>query len=86
MAKTNLAQHEQHLKSLDETIQEIDASYQQVVDSHKQTDNRLHEIVHSHKQKYSVLCDLSNLIFSLFQVARDLRDIHLEFEKEHKGI
>jgi ABC-type transporter Mla subunit MlaD len=86
MAIQNLSQHAQHLKSLDETIQEIDVSYQQVIDSHKQTDNRLREIAVSHKQTYSVLCDLSNLIFGLFQVAKDLREIHLAFEKEQKGI
>jgi ABC-type transporter Mla subunit MlaD len=86
MAIQNLSQHAQHLKSLEGAIQEIDASYQQVIDSHEKTDNRLREIAGSHKQTYSVLCDLSNLIFGLFQVAKDLREIHLAFEKEHKGI
>jgi len=67
MAKTNLAQLGQHLKSLETTTQEIDQSYQQVVDPHK--------------QMYGGLCDLSNLIFELFRIVRDLREIHLELEK-----
>lgn len=40
------------------------------------------KVVDSHKQMYSGLCDLSNFVFGLFQIARDLRDIHLEFERE----
>ena len=68
MSKSNLAQHEQHLKLLEANIKEIDDSYQQVIDSHKQMDKGLHEI--------------SNLIFNLFLIASDLRENRLEFEKE----
>ncbi len=67
MAVKNLSQHEQHLKLLEANIKEIDDSYQQVIDSHKQMDKGLHEI--------------SNLIFNLFLIASDLRTTHLEFEK-----
>jgi hypothetical protein len=67
MAKTNLSQHEQHLKSLETNLKEIDGSYQQIVDSHQQMNNGLHAI--------------SNLIFKLFLIASDLRETHLEFEK-----
>jgi len=68
MAKTNLAQHEQHLKSLEANLKEIDGSYQQIVDSHQQMNNGLHAI--------------SNLIFKLFLIASDLRETRLGFEKE----
>jgi hypothetical protein len=68
MARTNLAQHEQHLKSLEANLKEIDGSYQQIVDSHQQMNNGLHAI--------------SNLIFKLFLIASDLRETRLEFEKD----
>jgi hypothetical protein len=67
MAKLNLAQHEQYLKLLEENLKEIDGSYQQIVDSHQQMNNGLHAI--------------SNLIFKLFLIARDLRENRLELEK-----
>jgi flagellar biosynthesis chaperone FliJ len=68
MAKTNLSQHEQHLKSLEANLKEIEGSYQQIVDSHQQMNNGLHAI--------------SNLIFKLFLIASDLRETRLEFEKD----
>ena len=82
MAAKNLAQHEQHLKLLEENLKEFDKSYQQVVDSHKQKDNALQQVVDLHKKMYGGLCDLSNLIFGLFQIAKDLRETYFEFEKE----
>ena len=86
MSKTNLAQHVQHLKSLETTTQEIDQSYQQIVDSHKQKDDALQQVVDSHKQMYNGLCDLSNLIFGLFQIVRDLKETHLILEKESQEL
>ena len=67
MAKTNLAQHEQHLKSLETNLKEIDGSYQKIVDSHQKMNNGLHAI--------------SNLIFKLFLIVNDLRETRLGFEK-----
>jgi len=67
MAKTNLSQHEQHLKSLETNLKEIDGSYQKIVDSNQKMNNGLHAI--------------SNLIFKLFLIVNDLRETRLEFEK-----
>jgi flagellar biosynthesis chaperone FliJ len=67
MAKTNLSQHEQHLKSLETNLKEIDGSYQKIVDSHQEMNNGLHAI--------------SNLIFKLFLIVNDLREARFEFEK-----
>ena len=68
MAKTNLGQHEQHLKLLEASIKEIDDSYQHIIDSHQ--------------QMYNGLSDVSNLIFKLYLIANDLRETRLLFEKE----
>lgn len=82
MAKTNLAQHEQLLKSLEESVKEIDTSYQQVIESHKKS-RELKELEKETEEKmYDGLCDLSNLIFGLFQIANDLRESRLELEKD----
>lgn len=67
MAKTNLSQHEQYLKSLEKNLKEIDGSYQKIVDSHQEMNNGLHAI--------------SNLIFKLFLIVNDLREARFEFEK-----
>lgn len=68
MAKTNLAQHEQHLKSLETSIKEI-------CDKHREVNDVLHD-------SWSMLNEMWSMTLKLFVVVEDVRQARLEFEKK----
>ncbi len=67
MAKTNLAQHEQHLKSLETSIKEI-------CDKHREVNDVLHD-------SWNMLNEMWSMTLKLFVVVEDVRQVRLEFEK-----
>lgn len=67
MAKTNLAQHEQHLKSLETSIKEI-------CDKHREVNDVLHD-------SWNMLNEMWSMTLKLFVVVEDVRQTCLEFEK-----
>jgi len=69
MAKSNLSQHEQLLKSLEKSIREI-----------CQMQNEVDDTLH---QAWVLSNTVRNMTLQLFVVADDLRAIRLDFEKEN---
>jgi hypothetical protein len=67
MAKSNVAQHEQHLKLLEKSIREI---------SEKQN-----EVEDAQNKAWHLLNKARNMTMQLFVIADDLRTSRLEFEK-----
>jgi len=67
MAKSNLAQHEQHLKLLEKSIREI---------SEKQN-----EVEDAQNKAWHLLNKARNMTMQLFVIADDVRASRLEFEK-----
>ncbi|NBT86498.1 MAG: hypothetical protein EBT45_08430 [Alphaproteobacteria bacterium] len=70
MAKSNVAQHEQHLKSLESSIKEI-------CDKHRDTQEAIHDT-------WKTLNDMWSMTMQLFVVIEEVRETRLEFEKEYK--
>jgi ABC-type transporter Mla subunit MlaD len=68
MAKSNLSQHEQLLKTLEKSIREI---------SEKQ--NEVDDTIH---QAWALSNTVRNMTMQLFVMADDLRSTRLDFEKE----
>ena len=68
MAKTNLTQHEQHLKSLEMSIKEI-------CDKHREVNDVLHD-------SWNMLNKMWSITLQLFVIIEDLRHVRLEFKKE----
>ena len=68
MAKINLAQHEQHLKSLETSIKEI-------CDKHREVNDVLHD-------SWNMLNKMWSITLQLFVIVKDLRHVRLEFKKE----
>ena len=68
MAKSNLAQHELHLKALEKSIREI---------SEKQN-----EVEDAQNKAWHLLNKARNMTMQLFVIADDVRDTRLQFEKE----
>jgi len=69
MAKSNLSQHEQLLKSLEKSIREI-----------CQMQNDVDDTLH---QAWVLSNTVRNMTLQLFVVADDLRATRLDFEKEN---
>lgn len=67
MAKINLAQHEQHLKSLETSIKEI-------CDKHREVNDVLHD-------SWNMLNEMWSMTLKLFVVVEDVRQASLVFEK-----
>lgn len=67
MAKTNLAQHEQHLKLLETSTKEI-------CDKHKQIDETI-------RYAWTMLNEMWGMTMQLFVVIEEVRHTRLEFEK-----
>lgn len=67
MVKTNLSQHEQHLKSLETSIREI-------CDKHKQVQEGIQDT-------WSFLNEIWSLSMKLFVLVEDVRATRLELEK-----
>jgi len=67
MAKSNLAQHELHLKALEKSIREI---------SEKQN-----EVEDAQNKAWHLLNKARNMTMQLFVIADDVRATRLEFEK-----
>ena len=68
MAKTNLSQHEQHLKSLEKSIREISEQQNAVEDAQNKA--------------WHLLNKARNMTLQLFIIADDLRGARLLFEKD----
>jgi len=68
MAKSNLSQHEQLLKSLEKSIREISERQNAV-------DDTLH-------QAWALSNTVRNMTMQLFVMADDLRSTRLEFERQ----
>jgi len=67
MAKSNVAQHEQHLKLLEKSIREISEQQNEVEDAQNKA--------------WHLLNKARNMTMQLFVIADDLRASRLEFEK-----
>jgi len=68
MAKSNVAQHEQHLKLLEKSIKEI-------CDKHKEVNDTIN-------QSWNMINESWNMTMKLFVIADDLRATRLDFEKQ----
>jgi len=68
MAKSNLTQHELHLKALEKSIREI---------SEKQN-----EVEDAQNKAWHLLNKARNMTMQLFVIADDVRATRLEFEKQ----
>jgi len=68
MAKSNVAQHEQHLKLLEKSIREISEQQNEVEDAQNKA--------------WHLLNKARNMTMQLFVIADDLRASRLEFEKQ----
>ena len=68
MAKSNVAQHEQHLKLLEKSIREISEQQNEVEDAQNKA--------------WHLLNKARNMTMQLFVIADDLRTTRLEFEKD----
>lgn len=67
MVKTNLAQHEQHLKSLETSLREICERHKHAQEGTQDT--------------WGVLTEIWSMIMKLFVIIEDLRLTRLELEK-----
>jgi hypothetical protein len=68
MAKSNVAQHEQHLKLLEKSIREISEQQNEVEDAQNKA--------------WHLLNKARNMTMQLFVIADDLRTTRIEFEKQ----
>lgn len=68
MAKSNVAQHEQHLKLLEKSIREISEQQNEVEDAQNKA--------------WHLLNKARNMTMQLFVITDDLRASRLEFEKQ----